>query len=126
MALSNSIKIPLSGRHGYEFPKPRLAAIFMVNVPLTISPEEWRLCKPIEANCMSKFVLGETVIDEKGRGGIVRAAYLSREGQQHYAVEMNGVVHFMEEGRLTKYQAGELAVIRAAHASGSVQMSSAL
>ena len=75
---------------------------------------------------MSKFVLGETVTDEKGRGAIVRAAYLSREGQQHYAVEMNGVVHFMEEGRLTKSQALELAAFSAAHPSGGVQMPSAL
>jgi hypothetical protein len=76
---------------------------------------------------MSKFVLGETVTDEKGRGAIVRAAYLSREGQQHYAVEMNGTVHFMEEDRLTKYQAPELrGLIGAAHASGGVQMPSAL
>jgi hypothetical protein len=49
---------------------------------------------------MAMFALGEAVADEKGRTAIVRAAFLSKEGQQHYAVEQRGVINFVEEGKL--------------------------
>jgi hypothetical protein len=50
---------------------------------------------------MAMFALGEAVADEKGRMAIVRAAFLSREGQQHYAVEQHGAINFVEERKLT-------------------------
>ena len=58
---------------------------------------------------MSKFVLGETVTDEKGRLAIVRAVYISKEGQQCYALELNGTVNFVEQVKLKKAQAPDLA-----------------
>jgi hypothetical protein len=51
---------------------------------------------------MAKFALGEAVADEKGRAVIVRAAFLSREGQQQYAVELHGAVNFVEETKLSR------------------------
>jgi hypothetical protein len=58
---------------------------------------------------MAKFALGETVADEKGRTAIVRAAFLTKEGQQNYAVELNGAISFIEETKLKDAPALDLA-----------------
>ena len=58
---------------------------------------------------MAKFALGDVVNSEKGRRGVVRAAYRSREGQQFYAVEKDGAMDFFEEERLTLAPRVELA-----------------
>lgn len=49
---------------------------------------------------MAMFALGEAVADEKGRTAIVRAKFLSKEGQQHYVVEQHGAINFVEERKL--------------------------
>jgi len=46
---------------------------------------------------------------DKGRRGVVRAAFKSREGQQFYAVEKDGAMDFLEEERLTLAPRVELA-----------------
>src|SRR3569623_1720732 len=48
-----------------------------------------------------KFALGDVVNSDKGRRGVVRAAYRSKEGQQFYAVEKDGAIDYLEEHRLT-------------------------
>ena len=58
---------------------------------------------------MAKFALGKPVADEKGRTVTIRAAFLSKEGQQHYAVEFNGAISFVEEARLANPRPPELA-----------------
>jgi len=58
---------------------------------------------------MAKFALGETVTDEKGRAAIVRAAFLTKEGQQSYAIELNGAINFIEEIKLRNTPASNLA-----------------
>ena len=58
---------------------------------------------------MKKFALGDVVNSDKGRRGIVRAAYRSKEGQQFYAVEKDGTMDHLEEDRLTLAPRVELA-----------------
>jgi hypothetical protein len=58
---------------------------------------------------MAKFALGDVVNSEKGRRGVVRAAYISREGRQCYAVERDGAIDYFEEERLTLAPRVELA-----------------
>jgi len=58
---------------------------------------------------MKKFALGDVVNSDKGRRGVVRAAYLSKEGQQFYAVEKDGTIDHLEEDRLTLAPRVELA-----------------
>ena len=58
---------------------------------------------------MKKFALGDVVNSDKGRRGVVRAAYLSKEGQQFYAVEKDGAIDHLEEDRLTLAPRVELA-----------------
>ena len=41
---------------------------------------------------MRKFALGDVVNSDKGRRGVVRAAFRSREDKQFYAVEKDGTV----------------------------------
>jgi hypothetical protein len=57
---------------------------------------------------MTKFALGEAVVD-KGRVAVVRATFLSKEGQRNYAIELNGAINFIEEDRLTKAPVSHLA-----------------
>ncbi|KGJ66866.1 hypothetical protein BJA5080_08369 [Bradyrhizobium diazoefficiens SEMIA 5080] len=58
---------------------------------------------------MRKFALGDVVNSDKGRRGVVRAAYKSREGQQFYAVEKDGAMDYLEEDRLSPAPRVELA-----------------
>ena len=58
---------------------------------------------------MAKFVLGETVADERGRIAIIRAAFLTKEGQQNYAIELNGAISFIEEAKLKQAAALDVA-----------------
>ena len=58
---------------------------------------------------MKKFALGDVVNSDKGRRGVVRAVYLSKEGQQFYAVEKDGAMDHFEEHRLTAAPRVELA-----------------
>lgn len=58
---------------------------------------------------MRKFALGDVVNSDKGRRGVVRAAYRSKEGQQFYAVEKDGTMDHLEEDRLTLAPRVELA-----------------
>ncbi|MBR0963192.1 hypothetical protein JQ554_03665 [Bradyrhizobium diazoefficiens] len=58
---------------------------------------------------MKKFSLGDVVNSDKGRRGVVRAAYKSREGQQFYAVEKDGAIDHLEEDRLSLAPRVELA-----------------
>jgi hypothetical protein len=58
---------------------------------------------------MARFALNETVTDEKGRAAIVRAASLTKEGQQSYAIELNGGINFIEEVKLKDAPASDLA-----------------
>jgi hypothetical protein len=58
---------------------------------------------------MKKFSLGDVVNSDKGRSGVVRAAYKSREGQQFYAVEKDGAIDHLEEDRLSLAPRVELA-----------------
>jgi hypothetical protein len=58
---------------------------------------------------MAKFALGETVADEKGRIAIVRAAFLTKEGQRSYAIELNSAINFIEETKLKNAPAVDLA-----------------
>jgi len=58
---------------------------------------------------MKKFALGDVVNSDKGRRGVVRAAYRSKEGQQFYAVEKDGAMDYLEEERLTPAPRVELA-----------------
>jgi hypothetical protein len=58
---------------------------------------------------MARFALGDVVNSDKGRRGVVRAAFKSREGQQFYAIEKDGAMDFLEEERLTPAPRVELA-----------------
>ncbi|GLR86287.1 hypothetical protein [Bradyrhizobium iriomotense] len=58
---------------------------------------------------MAKFALGDVVNSDKGRRGVVRAVYMSREGRQCYAVEKEGAMDFLEEEKLTAAPRVELA-----------------
>ena len=58
---------------------------------------------------MKKFALGDVVNSDKGRRGVVRAAYRTKEGQQFYAVEKDGVIDHLEEDRLSPAPRVELA-----------------
>lgn len=58
---------------------------------------------------MARFALGDVVNSDKGRRGIVRAKFRSREGQQFYAVEKDGAMDFLEEERLSLAPRVELA-----------------
>ncbi|WP_426419797.1 hypothetical protein [Bradyrhizobium genosp. A] len=58
---------------------------------------------------MRKFALGDVVNSDKGRRGVVRAAYRTKEGQQFYAVEKDGAMDYLEEERLTPAPRVELA-----------------
>ena len=58
---------------------------------------------------MAKFALGDVVNSDKGRRGVVRAVYKSKEGQQFYAVEKDGAMDFLEEDRLSPAPRVELA-----------------
>lgn len=58
---------------------------------------------------MAKFRLGDVVNSDKGRRGIVRAIFTSREGQQCYAVERDGTLDFLEQDRLSPAPRVELA-----------------
>jgi len=58
---------------------------------------------------MAKYALGDVVNSDRGRRGIIRAAFKSREGQQFYAVEKDGAMDFLEEERLTPAPRIELA-----------------
>jgi hypothetical protein len=58
---------------------------------------------------MKKFALGDVVNSDKGRRGVVRAAYRSKEGQQFYAVEKDGAMDYLEEDRLSPAPRVELA-----------------
>jgi hypothetical protein len=58
---------------------------------------------------MAKFALGDVVNSDKGRRGVIRAVYKSREGTLCYAVEKDGAMDFLEEERLTAAPRVELA-----------------
>ncbi|MCP3402195.1 hypothetical protein [Bradyrhizobium sp. CCGB20] len=58
---------------------------------------------------MKKFALGDVVNSDKGRRGVVRAAYRSKDGQQFYAVEKDGTMDYLEEERLSPAPRVELA-----------------
>ncbi|MHB0769100.1 hypothetical protein [Bradyrhizobium sp. 5.13L] len=58
---------------------------------------------------MRKFALGDVVNSDKGRRGVVRAAFRSREGKQFYAVEKDGTIDYLEEDRLSPAPRVELA-----------------
>ena len=58
---------------------------------------------------MKKFALGDVVNSDKGRRGIVRAIFRSKEGQQLYAIEKDGTLDFVEEARLSPAPRIELA-----------------
>ncbi|UPK37710.1 hypothetical protein IVB18_10635 [Bradyrhizobium sp. 186] len=58
---------------------------------------------------MKKFGLGDVVNSDKGRRGVVRAAFRSKEGQQFYAVEKDGAMDYLEEDRLSLAPRVELA-----------------
>lgn len=58
---------------------------------------------------MRKFALGDVVNSDKGRRGVVRAAYRTKEGQQFYAVEKDGAMDYLEEERLSPAPRVELA-----------------
>jgi len=58
---------------------------------------------------MARFALGDVVNSDKGRRGVIRAVFKSREGQQFYAVEKGGAMDFLEEERLTPAPRVELA-----------------
>jgi len=58
---------------------------------------------------MKKFALGDVVNSDKGRRGVVRAAYRTKDGQQFYAVEKDGAMDYLEEERLTLAPRVELA-----------------
>jgi hypothetical protein len=80
----------------------------MVNAPLTNSPQECVLDYERTIG-MARFALGETVTDERGRAAIVRAAFLTKDGQQSYAIELNGAINFIEETKLKGAPPSELA-----------------
>ncbi len=86
----------------------------MVSKPLTICRPEspgwpkqsaWRQVR----REMRKFALGDVVNSDKGRRGVVRAAFKSRDGQQFYAVEKDGAMDYLEEDRLSLAPRVELA-----------------
>ena len=58
---------------------------------------------------MARFALGDVVNSDKGRRGVVRAVFKSKEGQQCYAVEKDGAMDFMEEEKLTAAPRVEIA-----------------
>ena len=58
---------------------------------------------------MKKFALGDVVNSDKGRRGVVRSAFRSKQGQQFYAVEKDGAMDYLEEERLTPAPRVELA-----------------
>ena len=86
----------------------------MVSKPLTIClpkslPWPKHSASTFGGSEMKKFALGDVVNSDKGRRGVVRAAYKSRDGQQFYAVEKDGAMDFLEEDRLTPAPRVELA-----------------
>jgi hypothetical protein len=86
----------------------------MVSKPLTIAFQSRSRVEALDRlvlreNEMAKFALGDVVNSDKGRRGVVRAAFKSREGQQFYAVEKDGAMDFFEEERLTPAPRVELA-----------------
>ena len=58
---------------------------------------------------MAKFTRGDVVKKDKGGLGVVRAVFVSKEGQQMYAVENNGAFEFVDEARLSQIERPELA-----------------
>ena len=50
---------------------------------------------------MSKFRLGDQVLRDKGRRGVIRAIFLNREATRMCAVEINGALDFIEESKLS-------------------------
>jgi len=58
---------------------------------------------------MAKYTRGDVVKKDKGRLGVVRAVFVSKDGQQMYAVEKDGAFEFMDEARLSHIERPELA-----------------
>lgn len=48
-----------------------------------------------------RFALGETVRKHKGGDSVVRAIFVTREGQLNYAVQNEASMDFVEESRLS-------------------------
>ena len=58
---------------------------------------------------MANFKLGELVKKDKGGTAMVRAIFMSKEGERMYAVEREGVLDFIPESRLLSQASSELA-----------------
>ncbi|MGO3926696.1 hypothetical protein NP284_00130 [Rhodopseudomonas pseudopalustris] len=58
---------------------------------------------------MNGFRLGDEVMRDKGRRGVIRAIFLNREATRMCAVETNGALDFIEESKLSAPPRAELA-----------------
>ena len=58
---------------------------------------------------MANFKLGELVKKDKGGTAIVRAIFMTKEGELMYAVERDGALDFILERRLLPATSSELA-----------------
>jgi hypothetical protein len=58
---------------------------------------------------MAKFALGDVVRKTKGGDGVVRAIFMTRDGELTYAVEKEGALDFVDEDKLSYQREPELA-----------------
>jgi len=50
---------------------------------------------------MAKFFVGDVIKKDKGRTGTIRAIFTTMAGELYYAVEHEGALDFVEEGKLS-------------------------
>jgi hypothetical protein len=58
---------------------------------------------------MAKFAIGDVVIKDRGRTGIVRAIFTTMAGELCYAVEHEGALDFVEQAKLSNGPKTDLA-----------------
>ena len=58
---------------------------------------------------MAKYAIGDVVKKDNGRSAVVRAIFMTIDGELRYAVENEGALDFAEEARLSASPKTDLA-----------------
>jgi hypothetical protein len=58
---------------------------------------------------MAGYKFGDSVKKAKGGSGVIRAIFMTMEGEQRYAVENDGALDFVDEANLSPVSQAELA-----------------
>jgi hypothetical protein len=58
---------------------------------------------------MSDYRIGQTVKKAKGGTGVIRAVFMTTEGERRYAVENEGALDFVDEASLLPVSPADLA-----------------